>query len=291
MARGEEIVNDVLELGLEGVELEYRISAAMYRGMKTRLKEALTVLSIHNYFPKPEEVGEAKGSGDLFLLSSSDREERLRAVKYSIRTIEQASDLGARAVVLHLGRVDIPDDVPRVSEAYKTLTEDPQEGRRLIDRQIRERAKRKKKNLDAALFSLEALNREAERRGVYLGVENRVHYFEIPDFEEIGLILDRFGGGRVRYWHDVGHAHVQEKLGLVRQKDLLEAYGDRLVGVHLHDVTAGINDHFAPGQGELNFEQIKPFLKPSHIKILEVHPKVDRDGLREGIRFVTSLGI
>ena len=94
----------------------------------------------------------------------------------------------------------------------------------------------------------------------------------------------------MRYWHDVGHALAQENMGIIRQRELLEAYSEMMIGIHLHDVI-GCDDHLAPGQGELNFEEIKPFLNSSHIKILEVHSKVDRNDLVEGIRFIKSVGI
>jgi hypothetical protein len=41
-----------------------------------------------------------------------------------------------------------------------------------------------------------------------------------------------------------------------------------------------------PDQGEVDYNEIKPFLKPSIIKILEVHPKVKRKSLLEGIKFL-----
>jgi sugar phosphate isomerase/epimerase len=268
--RGDEIVRGVLELGLQGIELEYRITETMYQQMKPLLKDPLKVLTIHNYFPLPE--GHAKGSGDLFLLSSTDPDERSRAIKYSIRTIEHAHDLGAKVVILHLGRVDMPNPKAEIQE------------------QRQARKAKHQKHLDAVLSSLDALSREAEKRDVLLGIENRYHFHEIPDFEEIGLILEHFQGGNIRYWHDVGHAGAQQNMGFVRQKDLLEAYSDNMAGIHLHDFT-GLDDHFAPGQGEMKFEDLKPYLEPSHIKILEVHAKVDRQDLIKGIQSIQSLGI
>ncbi len=289
--RGDEIVNDILKLGVGGVELEYRISESLYRQLRPRLKKDLKVLSIHNFFPKPEELGSARGgSGDLFLMSSTDPDERLKALKYSIRTMEHAQDLGAKAVILHLGRVDMPNQRPKLSDLYRTGKIDSREGKRLIDEQRLVRETRHQKNLDSVLLNLEKLNREAEKRGILLCIENRVHFWEIPDFKEIGLILNQFQGGHVRYWHDVGHARIQEILGINRQRDLLEAYSEMLIGIHLHDVI-GIDDHFAPGQGEMNFEEIKPYLKSDQMKILEVHPKVDRKNLIEGIQFIKSMGI
>ena len=144
--------------------------------------------------------------------------------------------------------------------------------------------------MDAALFSLERLNREAEKRGLMLGIENRYHLNEIPNFEEIGRILAHFQGGHIGYWHDVGHAKVQENLGILPQKELLAAYGSRLLGIHLHDVE-GLEDHLPPGRGEMDYEEIRPYLNPSHIKILEIKSRVSREDLMAGIRKIEDLGM
>lgn len=288
--RGEEIVQDILQLGLECVELEYRITESIYQQMKPHLQKYLKVQSIHNFFPRPDDVDSKRGGGDLFLLSSTDEDERQRAIQYTIRTIENAHDMGARAVILHLGRVDVPGMKPTLSERYQGGKRKdrgplpPIEGRRL------ERETRQKENFDAVLRSLDVLNREAEKRGISLGVENRYHFHEIPNFEEIGIILKQFQGGKIYYWHDVGHATAQENMGFSRQADLLNTYGDDLIGIHLHDVR-GLDDHLPPGSGEVNFEKILSFLKPSHIKILEIHPKVDRKDLIEGINHIKTMGV
>ena len=288
--RGDEIVRDILRLGLEGVELEYRITNAIYQQMRGPLKKALTVLSVHNFFPKPEDPGIAKGSGDLFLLSSSDKDERLRAVRYSTRTMEHAHDLGAKVVILHLGKVDMPNPISQIRAALEKGKPLQDELLAFINRQRRERRSMHQRHLDAVLFSLDALNKEAEKKDLFLGIENRYHLHEIPDLDEIETILEQFRGGNIRYWHDVGHAFAQENMGIIPQKDLLTAYSEMLIGIHLHDAK-GLDDHRAPGQGEVDFDQIKSFLKPSHIRILEVHSDVGEKDLQEGIQHLKSLGI
>ena len=282
---GDRLINEIVDLGFEGVELEYRITNAFYQQMRPQLTRRLRVLSIHNFFPKPAERDKEQGSGDLFLLSATDRDERATAVKYTLRTIEHANELGAEAVVLHLGHVDMTNPVEHFRELFKSERINQEEGATLLEEQREVRKSKQSKNLDAVLFSLEKLNQQAERQGVFIGIENRYHFHEIPDYEEIGIILSEFEGGNVRYWHDVGHAGVQENLGICRHKDLLDAYSDRMIGIHLHDVH-GLNDHLSPGQGELNYEEIFPFLKPDLIKIMEVHPKVDKEELLEGLRFI-----
>lgn len=286
--RGEEIIADILELGLKGVELEYRISNAVFQQMKSRLERDLTVLSIHNFFPIPEGISREKAGGDLFLLSSIDRDERSKAVKFSIKTIEHAHELGARAVVFHLGKVDMPVPTQDFFRLYRNGNIGEKEGLAFLKEQKLIRTASREKNIDAVLLSLERLNREAEKRGIFLGVENRYHFHEIPDLDEIGLIMREFKGGNIHYWHDVGHAKTQENMGLTSQRDLLEAYSQDMIGIHLHDAR-GLEDHLTPGQGEMDFSEIKHFMKPSTIKILEVHPKVKRKELLEGIRFIKKV--
>ncbi len=159
-----------------------------------------------------------------------------------------------------------------------------------LDEQRRIRTENRQANLDAVFFGLDRLNAEAERREVLLGIENRLHFHEIPDLEEVGMILEQFRGGRLGYWHDVGHARVQEHLGIVQQRDLPQAYAEEMIGVHLHDVK-GLEDHLAPGEGEVDFGELAPFVQPSHVKILEVRPTVTREALLQGIELLTSLGM
>jgi sugar phosphate isomerase/epimerase len=61
--------------------------------------------------------------------------------------------------------------------------------------------------------------------------------------------------------------------------------------IHIHDVT-GFEDHLAPGQGEIAYQEIKPFLRSSMIKILELNAsRVKREDLSEGIRLVRTSGL
>jgi len=289
--RADTIVDDILGLGLDGVELEYRLTLNMYQEMKARLTTSLPVLSIHNFFPLPEGFGPDQGSGDLFLLSSTDAEQRSKAVKYTIQTIQHAHDLGVQAIVLHLGRVDMPNPAERLSRLYYSANAQEDAVLSFIDEQRNIRQAISQKNMDAVLRSLEELNKEAEKKRAFLGIENRYHFHEVPSFEEIGMILERFRGSSIGYWHDVGHARVQENLGILSRNDLLQAYSDDIIGIHVHDVR-GLNDHLAPGQGEIDYQEIKPYLHPSLPRILELNAsRVNRKELTEGIRMIRSIGL
>ena len=131
------------------------------------------------------------------------------------------------------------------------------------------------------------INHESEKKEVYLGIENRYYFQEMPDFDEIGIILKEFDGGRIRYWHDVGHAAVQENLGICRQKDLLEAYSDKIIGIHFHDVE-DLHDRLSPGTGWIAYEEIIPLCKPSSLKMIEVGAGVSKEELLEGAGFMRA---
>jgi sugar phosphate isomerase/epimerase len=287
---GEELLGPILDLGFEGVELEYRITEQLYEEIRPPIRNnEVQVLSIHNYFPVPPMIPPARVSGDCFSLSSLDREEREKGISYTFRTLETAHDLAVRAVVLHLGRVET--DLPRdgMQQLYRENKWND-EGARLLQREREERGRLRDPHLDALLFSLEAIIKRAEQLGVILGIENRYYFQEMPDKEEIGIILDQFRGGPIGYWHDTGHAAVLETLGILQHEELLRLYGPHLVGVHLHDAL-GIDDHKPPGQGEIDFEMVQKYLPAKAIKIMEIHPSARGNEIIDGLQFLKEKGI
>jgi hypothetical protein len=42
-------------------------------------------------------------------------------------------------------------------------------------------------------------------------------------------------------------------------------------------------DHFPPGGGDIDFAALKPFVKPEHIKVFELSPKVPLDSVTRSI--------
>ena len=131
-------------------------------------------------------------------------------IRYTLKALEVANDLEAMAVVLHLGKVPIKTDVRELFTLFDSGRIKESEGNELIQRIKQEREAKRQGPLDHVLSCLDKLQREAERLGVFLGIENRYFPDEIPDFEEVGIILKEFRGSKIRYWHDVGHAKVQE---------------------------------------------------------------------------------
>jgi len=164
------------------------------------------------------------------------------------------------------------------------------EGRAFLAEKMELRRKEGEKYLTAALQSLGNLAPEAERKCLFLGIENRYNMQDFPNLEEFKDIFKEFAGGSVRYWHDLGHATTQENLGMVAHGELLDLFGRHLIGVHLHGCR-GYGDHKAPGTGEEDYSQIKKFLRADTIKVVETHYRATREELQKGLEFLRAQGI
>lgn len=288
---GEALFDAIQRLNVAEVELEYRVTDLMFHQMRNLVKKSdVRVVSIHNYFPVPTVVERSMASGDLFHLSNPDKDQRAQAVKWSLRTIECADDLETGAVVIHCGRVEME---PESDTLYQFLEEDridSDEAQEFISRKISERERKKPKYLDALMFGLEPLIKAAEAYGVLLGLENRYFYHELPGPDDFEILFTEFSGAPLRYWHDVGHAQVNETLAFITQEALLKRYAEHLIGVHYHDVK-GREDHLPPGQGTVDFTAIKPHLKESTIGILELKPGTPDREVMQGLEILWDQGI
>ena len=287
---GTEIADRIRALGVHGVEVDYRVTEQMVADIEERLRRGeLRVSSVHNPSPLPDWMEQSKASGDALKLSSTDEEERKGAVRLALRSLELAHRLGATAVVFHLGEVEMDHQSDRFFELYKQGKINSPEADRLRREKLQERRAKRQRNLDAVLRSLEEINEAAARTGVLLGIETRYRYHQIPDLEEFGILFEHFQGGQLRYWHDVGHAQVHQALGFWSQDEPLKRYGHLLAGFHLHDCF-GVDDHRAPGDGDVDWELLIPYLKPHVLKVMEIHPKVSPEQAEQGIAFLRKIG-
>ncbi len=276
-------------LPISGIELDYRISEQTFKKLKNLLPESrLEVVSVHNFFPIPAVQPPARASGDYFLLSSLDQDERHRAVKWTRKTIEHAAGQGARAVVLHCGRVEMYRELDRLYAYYNYHQTGLEAERDFISRKLAERDRLKPPHMDQLLFSLETLCEDAARHGILLGLENRFHYDELPTLDDFGQIFARLDGSPIGYWHDTGHARVNECLKILQPESLLSRYADNLIGVHIHDAI-GLEDHLAPGTGEMNLQGLQNYLKADTLKVIELRPRVKQSDVMNGIQFVRKI--
>ena len=281
---GEELLDRMESCGLGRLELEYRITSPLMQDLLPRLRErGIRVGSVHNYCPLPPELPAEMASGDLFNFASPDKEQRQLALIHTLRTMELASDLEARAVVLHLGFAPMERDRVIIEEAARLGELTPKTADML-----KEREKHSGLCVDMASFVLERLIPRAEALGVTLGLENRIRIHQAPTLEELELIMERFAGAPLAPWFDLGHATVQQNAGVRPVSDWYQRLGPAFIGCHLHDVKAE-RDHLPPGQGDIDWSRTMEALKDTPIKVMEIAAGPGAGEVREGAEYLASL--
>jgi sugar phosphate isomerase/epimerase len=286
---GEKLLFEISQLGFKAIELSFNLDRRILEEIadsSRRLK--IDIVSLHNYCPIPEGLNRKEALPDFYSLASLNKEERFLAVKYAKGSIDTAGRLGAKTVVLHCGRVEIPDYTRQLINLYNQGKKNSAEFLELKEKMSCERALDAAKFLAQALVSVDELNAYAKLKGVLLGIETRFYHREIPNIDEIGIILDKFKNSQVFYWHDTGHAQLMENLGFLKHGDFLERYGGRLIGVHLHDIL-GCQDHLAPLEGKIDFAILKPYLKPGTLKVIEAHHPATAETVIKSRNFISQL--
>ena len=289
---GNALLDSMGESGLSALEIDYRVTEAMLLQMWPRLRrQEFRVLTVHNYCPTPPGHEGSDNVASLFNPASLDESEREQAVRYGLKSIEVAAELGARLVVFHLGAVDMTCEMRRLFRYYE---QDGLTHPDFIDylNQVREtRSRLIGQHWPALMRTLEVLHQEAYRSGILIGIENRYRLSQIPFGDEFATIFGEFSGGQMRYWHDVGHAEIYHRLGVYDHvRDYLQPNQEHLAGMHIHDI-AGIRDHLAPGMGDFDFGLLEPFLKPDTLRIIEVHQHADAEQVRRGVERLHESGL
>jgi sugar phosphate isomerase/epimerase len=285
---GAQLLVELNNLGFNAVQLDCKITEKLLIQMESQIRIGMKVVSVHNFCPVPPGVLRENADADLFLLSSPYKDEREEAVKHTLRTIELAADLEVPVVVLHLGYVDMKDESERLFDLYKWGEREFEAFGKLVMELRGKRERKQQKYQDAVLFSLDKLNRRAMDLNILLGLENRPRYHQIPDFYELELFFAEFEGGNLRYWHDTGHAAIQEKAGILKQEKWLKTYSEQLIGIELHDVKE-LDEYLAAGMGELDFKEILRYVPTETVKVLEIKEAENDEEIIEGRRIVEEI--
>ncbi len=223
-------------------------------------------------------------------LASTNPSESGRAVDAHRRTIDAAAEVGAKAIVVHLGNTGVAARQSSIFDSIARYGRLSEEHVRLRDSAWKEREASKRPHLDVALKNIRALGEHALGSGVRLGVECRDGYHEIPSLDEVALVLVTCAGLPVGYWHDAGHGAKLDYLGFLEHEEFLRRYGAQIVGMHIHDTHNG-RDHLAPGQGDTDFSMLGRYLRPDTIRTLELHRSVAATDISRALDLLEPLAV
>jgi sugar phosphate isomerase/epimerase len=254
---GEEMLQEILELGFRAVELSHGIRLPLVDGIRRFVADGtIEVSSLHNFCPLPIDIMQA--APDCFQCTSHRSDERARALRHTLETIDLAARVGAKRVVLHLGSVPIGKrSIRLIDYLHHGKTSD----RRFI--LLKTEALKKRAKLDYYPRVAEWLAKIADRAaqaGIQLGVENRIGIETFPSEQEFRRLFQDFSPEVVGYWHDFGHAQIRHHLSLIDHRSWLIEMLPRLLGCHVHDVKFPDRDHQVPLSGEISFSELIPLV-------------------------------
>ena len=279
------------ELGYEAVEINHSMDAAQIGAILGY--GLLPITNVHA--PAPLERHPSLGWNRELDLAAEDEQERAAAVDYTKRSVDCAVEAGAGAVVVHLGAVSrhaINGD-RRLRAGYPehsaATTADPARESAIVEA-LRDRSQLAPAALERARRSLEELVRYAQPHGVALGLECRLHFHEIPLPHEAAELLAPYPPEVAGYWHDVGHAEVLHRLGLVDRSAWFDLLGERVLGVHISDV-AGLRDHRAPGRGDVDYAWLAARLPAQAARTLEIDQREPDEAVQAALTVLRETSV
>ena len=281
------MLREMADLGFSHVELSHGIRITLVPGILKAMDEGfIKVSSTHNFCPLP--TGITQAAPNLFEPSDGDAQQHDQWLRQTKRSLDFGQQVKARALVLHLGSVKFSWFNPvNKLEAYfekhpGAKLADDKRYVALRDKVMKKMQARKHPFWIQVKASLEEIRGYAAERGIALGCENRENVGELPidgEFEE--LLASMTQPNTAGYWHDTGHAHIKEQLALLNHREHLEKNAARLIGFHLHDVSAEGKDHQPVGSGQIDFKMVSSFWKPHHLLTLEFGPRISVESVKD----------
>ncbi|MBV9128263.1 MAG: sugar phosphate isomerase/epimerase [Verrucomicrobia bacterium] len=280
---GEAMLREIRELGFENVELGHGIRVSLVPGIQAAIDAGVVrATSLHNFCPLPLEVTGA--SPDCYEYTSHRPLDVQRALKLTRQTIDFAARLGATYVVLHLGRVPMRPVMGPLGD----LLDAPggRFGKTFVQRKLAAVQQRERLGPAYVQRARDCLRQAADyavQKNVFLGVESRHSYEEVPTENELVALLDELNCPHVGYWHDFGHVQVKHNLGFLDHHDWLRAIRGRLFGCHLHDTAWPMTDHRVPFAGGVEYDRLVPLLPENTYFVYELHPRQPADAVRTSL--------
>jgi len=269
-------------LGFARFELNHAVDSEMLQNVN-----GYCIVSVHEPCPADVSVDELRKRN--WLISAPRERDRREGVSAVKRSIDLAQKLGAPAVIVHPGKVDIDAATDRkLRELYRQGKANTAEYARLKDQFVAARAAQARVNFSAVRQSIIELAEYAGERSIQLGLENRYYYFEIPSPDELCDLLE-LGFNNVGFWYDVGHAEALAQLGFIQHEEWLRRFAPRMIGVHLHDIV-GIDDHRVAGAGQVDWEMVARYLPADALRTCEFQNNNSPEQVTAGVEWLIEKG-
>lgn len=283
---GRAMLREIRELGFEYAELSHGIRISLLPGIFEAVDAGeIKISSLHNFCPLP--LGYNHPNPNIYKFTAQKHQEWDNALKYSRKTLETAVRVGAKAVVLHFGRLPLGKVTEMLSEAISA--DNKARHAEVMEALMQERERVKDAPQTRAIKLVSELAVKAAELNLQLGLEIREAVEEIPLEGDYPAILNGFPPETVGYWHDIGHAQIKANLGLINHRAHLETVSSRLIGFHLHDVVYPDQDHRAPGMGSIDFKGLAGYAAGDKIKVMELNPSVTPEEVKTGFAFLKSV--
>ncbi len=271
------------KLGFVGFEFSNKVTPRLYQEWD---RNKYYVATVHD--PCPSEFGYTELKKRDISLSSLDETQRLKAVDNLKHSIDLAVRLGSRSVVVHCGAVYCDHSKDKIlREMYLEGKSGTSEYSQLQKAYIADRNQKALPHFERVIRSLEEVISFARGSGVAVALENRNRYHDLPLPDEMEALLALCDEPWFGFQYDAGHAHNLEVLGMVGKGEWLRRFHHRLIGAHLHDVN-GLQDHLAPGMGEVDFSGLSPYFTDGILRTLEVSPDCTTEEIAHGLEVLVD---
>lgn len=292
--RGDDLVAEALSLGFEALELGYNLTAQQAAEIKPYAERGeIAIDSVHAFCPVP--ISAPYGYPEQHLLASLDEDERVMARIMIEKTLDFAASVGAKAVVLHAGRIFLKRFFSKMSTPTLAKALEAAGGKeaprytKLLAKAVKRRSALAGKYYDGFCLSLDRLLPRFEELGITLALENLPSIEAFPDMSEMMMLKQRFDTPILAHWHDIGHGQVREYFGWEHHAEVVAALLPVTRGIHIHDALPLMDDHLPPGTGKVDFKGLSGFGEARIIKVFEPGRDVPADEVEQSLRFVRTV--
>lgn len=267
-----------LELGL----LEAPVSLGGFEDSARETGVCVSAIITGCLDPKAENMSGTK-------LGSLDADLRERAVNSLRRHVRLAQKLRCPTVIVRGCEVEdkaLRDESTRLkARIVKSGIDDEvrEEVRSLVQR-VQKKSARQLEHLCRSLHTV-----MSELPQTRIAVETGDSFLDLLNFQAVGWVLDDLAKHNLAYWHDCSRIQVRESKGLPTQGMWLDAYADRMVGIHLQDAAEGQVD-MPPGTGTVDFKLVHGYVGKGVERVLEIDQRHGRAQILTAVQFLLGRG-